>query len=676
MTGPDPAFADRLREPTLEQRSVNTIRALVLDAVQEANSGHPGAPLGMADAAYVLWSRFLRFDPARPDWPNRDRFVLSAGHASMLLYALLHLTGYAVSLDDLRRFRQWGSITPGHPEADLTPGVETTTGPLGQGISTAVGLALAERHLAARLNTGDTDLVDHRTYVLASDGDLMEGVQAEACSLAGHLGLGKLIVLYDDNRITIDGSTDLTFSENVSARFAAYGWQVQSVDGHDRNALEAALARAVGDDARPSLVLARTHIAAGSPHKQDTAASHGAPLGEEEVRLAKMAYGLPPDKTFFVAEDVRAHFQALGRRHTAERVQWERTFADYRARNPQEAKLWDALHDPNPPGPDDERPAFSPGQSVATRKASLAALGWLLPRVPALVGGSADLEPSNLTRPEGDPAFSRQTPEGRYLHFGVREHAMAAILNGIARHGGLLPYGGTFLVFSDYLRPALRLAAMMQTRVVFVFTHDSVLLGEDGPTHQPVAQIASLRAIPGLTVIRPSDAVETVAAWEVALERPGPTALLLTRQGVPVLDRDPQAAREAVYRGAAVVFDGGQEPLLVAFATGSEVSVTVEAARMLAAEGKAVRVVAVPSWELFFEQDEALRERILAPEVPHRMAVEAAAPFGWERFVGREGRILGMDRFGASAPGAVLQEQFGFTATAIAAAMREELETQ
>jgi transketolase len=674
VSNPQTPLAERLKDQSLEQRAVNTIRVLVIDAVQKADSGHPGAPLGLADMAYVLWTRFLRFDPERPDWPNRDRFVLSAGHASMLQYALLHLTGFDLSLDDLHAFRQWGSRTPGHPEVHHTPGVEVTTGPLGQGLSTAVGMAMAERHLAARLNTADFPAVDHHTFVLASDGDLMEGVQAEAASLAGYLGLGKLVVVYDDNHITIDGKTSLAFAtEDVARRYEAYGWAVERIDGHDRAVAEAALGRAVADAARPSLILARTHIGLGSPHKQDTSAAHGSPLGVDEVRATKLAYGFPPDRDFFVADDVREHFLEPGRRHHAARETWERDFHAWRERHPDRGDLWDALHRPRLPDAAD-RPVFTAGDSVATRKASGRALAWLKPRIPALIGGSADLTPSNDTEVKGDVAMSREDPEGRYLHFGVREHAMAATMNGMALHGGLIPYGGTFFVFADYLRPSLRLAALMGTKVIYVFTHDSLMLGEDGPTHQPVAQLASLRAMPGITVIRPSDAAETVTAWELALERSGPVALALTRQGIPVLDHAALGARDDIRRGAYILVPGGEAPELIVFVTGSEVHVAADAAQRLNADGARVRVVAVPSWEIFFEQDAAYREAVLAPAVTRRMAVEAGSPFGWERFTGLDGEIVAMHRFGASAPADVLQVKFGFTADAVAEAMRRQLD--
>jgi transketolase len=655
----------------LEQRSVNAVRVLAMDAVEKANSGHPGAPLGLADAAYVLWSRFLRFDPEAPEWPDRDRFVLSAGHACMLQYAMLHLLGYDLTLDDLKAFRQWQSRTPGHPEHERTPGVETTTGPLGQGIATAVGMAMAERRLAARLNDRDRKLIGHFTYVIASDGDMMEGVQAEAASLAGHLGLGKLLVLYDDNRITIDGTTDLAFSEDVGKRYAACGWHVQAADGHDRPAVAAALAAARKESDRPSLIAVRTHIALGSPNKQDSASSHGSPLGPEEVARTKAAYGWPAEPAFFVPEDVREHFRDLGRRGRPEREAWEAAFTRFRNEDAEGAALWDALHAPTLPPPDADRPRFEVGDSVATRSASHTALSWLVPRMPALVGGSADLTPSNLTQAGDAPAASRTNPGGQYVHYGIREHAMAAAMNGMARHGGVLPYGGTFLVFSDYMRPAMRLAALMNTHVIYVFTHDSIFLGEDGPTHQPIACLAALRALPNMTVIRPADADETLLAWEVAVQRKSPVAFSLTRQKVPVLDRS--RCEGDLRNGAYTLFEPPIDPGLIAFATGSEVAPTLEAARRLAADGAGVRVVAVPSWELFAEQDADYRERVLAPAITNRMAVEAASPLGWERFVGTDGEIVAMDRFGASAPWTVLQETFGFTADAVEAVMRRRL---
>ncbi|GIV62496.1 MAG: transketolase [Rhodothermaceae bacterium] len=648
----------------LALKSINTLRFLAVDAVQQANSGHPGMPMGMAAPAYVLWHYFLKHNPKDPAWPDRDRFVLSAGHGSMLLYGLLHLTGYDLPMEELRRFRQWGSKTPGHPEYGHTPGVETTTGPLGQGFANGVGMAIAERFLAARFNRPGFPIVDHYTYGIVSDGDLMEGISHEAASLAGHLGLGKLIYLYDDNDISIDGSTDLAFTEDVAGRFEAYGWQVLRVeDGNDLAAVARALEAARAEAARPSLIITRTHIGYGSPHKQDTAEAHGAPLGDEEVRLTKRALGWPEDRTFYVPDEVYAHMQeAIGKGRAAQEA-WEERFERYAEAFPEEAATFRAwLEGHLPEGWDADLPVFEPGTSVATRKASGAVLAVLGERLPNLIGGSADLTPSNNTFIKGRTDFQRDNPAGGYLRFGVREHAMAAICNGLALHGGLRPYGGTFLVFSDYMRPAVRLSALMGLPVVYVFTHDSIGLGEDGPTHQPVEHAMSLRLIPNLTFIRPADAAETVEAWRVALlNRRGPTALALTRQGVPVLDRSRLAPAEGLRRGAYILSDDDGTPDLILMASGSEVALIVEAAERLRPLGHRVRVVSMPSWELFEREPEDYRRAILPPAVTARVAVEAGRSLGWERYVGPHGRIIGLDRFGASAPGKVLFERFGFT---------------
>ncbi|RMF61515.1 MAG: transketolase [Bacteroidetes bacterium] len=648
----------------LALKSINTLRFLAVDAVQQANSGHPGMPMGMAAPAYVLWHHFLKHNPKDPAWPDRDRFVLSAGHGSMLLYGLLHLTGYDLPMEELRRFRQWGSKTPGHPEYGHTPGVETTTGPLGQGFANGVGMAIAERFLAARFNRPGFPIVDHYTYGIVSDGDLMEGISHEAASLAGHLGLGKLIYLYDDNDISIDGSTDLTFTEDVAGRFEAYGWQVLRVeDGNDLAAVARALEAARAEAARPSLIITRTHIGYGSPHKQDTAEAHGAPLGDEEVRLTKRALGWPEDRTFYVPDEVYAHMQeAIGKGRAAQEA-WKERFERYAEVFPEEAATFRAwLEGHLPEGWDADLPVFEPGTSVATRKASGAVLAVLGERLPNLIGGSADLTPSNNTFIKGRTDFQRDNPAGGYLRFGVREHAMAAICNGLALHGGLRPYGGTFLVFSDYMRPAVRLSALMGLPVVYVFTHDSIGLGEDGPTHQPVEHAMSLRLIPNLTFIRPADAAETVEAWRVALlNRRGPTALALTRQGVPVLDRSRLAPAEGLRRGAYILSDDDGTPDLILMASGSEVALIVEAAERLRPLGHRVRVVSMPSWELFEREPEDYRRAILPPAVTARVAVEAGRSLGWERYVGPHGRIIGLDRFGASAPGKVLFERFGFT---------------
>ena len=648
---------------TVEQLCVNAIRALAMDAVQQANSGHPGMPMGMADAAFVLWTRFLKHDPARPDWPNRDRFVLSAGHGSMLLYALLHLSG-VLDMEELKQFRQWESRTPGHPEYGLTPGVETTTGPLGQGFGNGVGMAIAECVLAERFNRPGFPVVDHYTYAIVSDGDLMEGISHEAASLAGHLGLGKLVYLYDDNDISIDGPTDLTFTEDVAVRFRAYGWHVLDVDGHDREAVAQAIeeARQVLD--QPSLIICHTHIAYGSPNKQDTAESHGAPLGEEEVRLTKQNLGWPVEPPFYVPDEVYAYFEELKARWADQSAEWDALFDRYRRAHPDlAAELEAAWAGTLPEGWDAEVPTFEAGQNVATRAASGKVLNGLGRRVFTLIGGSADLTGSNKTYLDGHPPLKRGDFSGRNIHFGVREHAMGAILNGMALHRGLRPYGGTFLVFADYMRPPIRLAALMELPVIFVFTHDSIFVGEDGPTHQPVEHLASLRAIPNLVVIRPADANETAEAWRVALQRAdGPTALILTRQKVPVLDRSRLAPAEGLARGAYVLAkEEGDRPDIILMASGSEVHLAVEARGRLAAEGIRARVVSFPSWELFEAQPAEYREQVLPSSVLARVAVEAAHPQGWERYVGPWGSTLGVERFGASAPYKVLAEQFNFT---------------
>ncbi len=669
-----------MADPQTDALAINTLRFLAVDAVERARSGHPGMPMGAAAMAYTLWTRFLRFDPSAPGWPDRDRFVLSAGHGSMLLYGLLHLSGYALDLEDIKAFRQWRSRTPGHPESFQTPGVETTTGPLGQGLAAAVGMAIAERHLAARFNRPGFPVVDHWTYVIAGDGDLMEGISSEAASLAGHLGLGRLIVLYDDNRITIEGSTSLSFSENVETRFKAFGWQVLSVeDGNDVSAVEAALRQAREDQTHPTLIRVRTHIGFGSPGKQNSADAHGAPLGPDETRRTKQNLGWPVEPDFQVPDEARAPFRRAARRGAEARRAWEELFAGYRKAHPDLASEWERrLKGELPPGWDADLPAFRAGSKpVATRSAAGKALNALARRLPEIMGGSADLGPSTKTLLEEEPDFSRQEPGGRNLRFGVREHAMAGILNGMANHGGFRPYGSTFFVFSDYLRPSLRLAALMGLPVVHVFTHDSIFVGEDGPTHQPVEHLASLRAMPNLVVIRPADANEAVEAWKVAMERTsGPTALVLTRQAVPVLDRSGLAPASGLRQGAYILKEASGGPArmrVILIGTGSEVHVALEAARLLEAEGVPVRVVSMPSWELFEAQDAAYRESVLPPQVTARVAVEAASSFGWERYVGPAGRVVGIDRFGASAPAEVLAEKFGFTPENVARVARELL---
>ncbi len=649
----------------LENRAINTIRFLAADAVQRANSGHPGLPMGTAALAYALWTRHLKFNPDDPSWPDRDRFVLSAGHGSMLLYALLHLMGFDLSLDEIKRFRQWGSKTPGHPEYHDTPGVETTTGPLGQGFANGVGMAIAAEHAAAIYNRDGYDLFDHYIYAIVSDGDLMEGVASEAASLAGHLKLGRLIYLYDDNRISIDGSTDIAFTEDRAARFEAYGWHVLHVeDGNDVEAVDRALQAAKGDP-RPSLIVCRTHIGYGLPTKQDTAAAHGEPPGEQELAGAKERLGWPLEPRFFIPDDVREHFNSVAARGRAAYAAWGELWGGYERAHPELAsELSRTLRGELPDGIAEVISPFpSDPKGLATRASSGKVINALAPSLPELIGGSADLTGSNKTKIDGATPFSADDRTGRYLHFGVREHAMGSIMNGLALHSGFVPFGGTFLVFSDYMRPAIRLAAMMGLREVYVFTHDSIGLGEDGPTHQPIEQLAALRSIPNLTVIRPADANEVAVSWLVALERnSGPTAFALTRQAVPTLDRKRFASEEGLRKGAYVLEDlGEREPQVILMASGSEVSLIIEAGEKLASEGIAVRLVSFPSWELFSMQDEAYRSSVLPAEIHARVAVEAGVPLGWERWVGAHGAVIGLDHFGASAPYKELYRQFGIT---------------
>jgi transketolase len=652
-------------ELDLEQLSVNTIRALVMDTVQKANSGHPGMPMGMADAAYVLWTQFLKHNPSTPGWPDRDRFVLSAGHGSTLLYSLLHLTGYDLPLDQLKQFRQWGSVTPGHPEYGEAPGVETTTGPLGQGFANGIGMALAERILAATFNRPGFEIVNHFTYGIVSDGDLMEGISHEAASLAGYLGLGRVVYLYDDNQITIEGSTSLAFTEDVQGRFFSYGWQVLAVDGHDRAAVADAIRRAQWDLNRPSLIMCRTHIGYGSPNKQDTAKAHGEPLGVDEVRLTKQALGWPSPEPFFIPLRVLVHFREAQGRGTKAKAEWDALFARYAEAFPDLAAEWQRRLDGKlPSGWEKALPSFDPAVPIATRVAGGKIMNALAPVLPELVGGSADLHPSTKTYLDAFPDIRREDFSGRNLHFGIREHAMGGMLSGMALHKGLRPFGSTFLVFADYMRPSIRLAAMMRLPVIYVFTHDSIFVGEDGPTHQPVEQIATLRAIPGLKVLRPADARETLATWHwIVAHREGPVALLLSRQNVPVLS---ETREEGVARGAYVVVDT-PHPRVILLASGSELEPTVKAAGILAQEGIAARAVSMPSWELFEAQPQKYRDAVLPPAVTARVAVEAAVPLGWERYVGGGGAVIGLSRFGASAPYKVLTVKMGFTAEAIAA---------
>ncbi|MCD6507614.1 transketolase [Candidatus Poribacteria bacterium] len=657
----------------LDELCVNTLRFLSVDAVEKAKSGHPGAPMGAAPTAYVIWTRFLRHNPLNPLWPDRDRFILSMGHASMLLYSLLHLTGYDMSIEELRSFRQWGSHTPGHPEYDPHRGVETTTGPLGQGFGNAVGMAIAEAFLAARYNRPGHKIVDHYTYVMASDGDLMEGVSAEAASLAGHLGLGKLIVLYDSNRITIEGSTDIAFSEDVAKRFEAYGWQVLRVkDGNDVDDIAEAIQIARKDLSRPSLIIVPTHIGYGSP-KQDSAAAHGAPLGPEAVEAAKGNLGWPLEPSFYIPDEALKRFRQAVTEGERMESDWSERFETWRREYPDLAKEWEMGQDWElPEGWEEKVPTFPTEKEIATRNASGEVLNAIASHIPYLIGGSADLAPSTKTYLKEFTDFQKGNHEGRNLRFGVREHAMGAILNGMMLHRGVLAYGGTFLVFSDYMRPPIRLAAMMGIPVRYIFTHDSIGVGEDGPTHQPVEQLPALRAIPNLVVIRPADANETAQAWIAALKRKdGPTALILTRQSLPVLDPDRYPIREGVKRGAYVLSESsGGKPDLILIGTGSEVHLALKAQEKLASEGIKARVVSMPSWELFEMQEPEYRRYVLPPDMP-RLAIEAAVPLGWHRWVGDRGDVIGLNRFGVSAPGKVALEKLGFNVDNVLAHARK-----
>ncbi|HYM68732.1 MAG TPA: transketolase [bacterium] len=676
---------------TLDELCVNTIRTLSIDAVQKAKSGHPGMPMGAAAMAYVLWMRHLRYNPKNSGWLDRDRFVLSAGHGSMLLYSLLHLTGYDLSMDDLRQFRQWGSRTPGHPERHCAPGVEVSTGPLGQGAGNSVGMAIAERWLAATFNRPGHSIVDHYTYAITSDGDLMEGVAAEAASLAGHLRLGRLIWLYDANLVTLSATTSVTYTEDVGRRFEGYGWHVQHVaDGNDLAAVDRALTTARAAEDHPSLVIVRTHLGYGSPHRQDTFQAHGEPLGDDEVRATKRALGWPEDKTFYVPDEALRHFREAVPRGAALEEEWGKRFDAYRGAFPDLARAFgQALTGGLPEGWESALPAFGPGDGpLATREASGKIMNAIAASVPTLIGGSADLDPSTHTMLKGAGDFESPAADGsanaqgraggvwdyagRNVHFGIREHAMGAALNGMAAHGGVRPFGATFLVFSDYMRPSVRLAALSELPVIYVWTHDSVALGEDGPTHEPVEQLASLRAIPNLLVLRPADANETAEAWRVALRHTsGPVALVLTRQKLPVLDRTSLGAASGTGKGGYVLADAaGGSPDTILIATGSEVALALEAHARLTAEGIRCRVVSLPCWELFEAQPEAYRDSVVPPAVRARVTVEAAASFGWERYARDGGVIIGLNRFGASAPGPMVMRELGFTVERVVAAVK------
>ena len=643
----------------------NTIRGLAMDAVQRANSGHPGLPMGMADAAVVLWAQFMCHDPSNVDWINRDRFVLSAGHGSMLLYALLHLSGYSVTLDDIKDFRQWGSITPGHPEYGHTPGVETTTGPLGQGLANAVGMAISERWLASRFNRDGFPLVDHYTYVIAGDGCLMEGISHEACSFAGHSKLGKLIVLWDDNKITIDGKTNLSTSDDVVSRFNAYGWHTTKADGHSCQSVSDALSEAKAETEKPTLIACSTIIGFGSPNRASTAKAHGEPLGDEEIVLTKEILGLPVSESFYIDTDSRNVLSDAANRGSDAQRDWSRLVEDYRGKYPEEhAEFTKCLSGQYSEAIFDVTPDFADIESIATRAASGAVLQNVIDEVPNLIGGSADLTGSNSTLVDGQSILDSNNGSGGYIYYGVREHAMGAIMSGISLHGGVVPYGGTFLVFADYMRPAIRLASMMGLQVIYVFTHDSIGVGEDGPTHQPVEHLLSLRSIPGLTVIRPADATETVEAWRSALSRRnGPSALVLTRQKLPVLHRQyGLSPASGTALGGYVIKESKNQPQAIILSTGSEVHIALDASAMLEARGVNVRVVSMPSTEIFDEQSEDYREQVLPRNIKARVAIEAGVSAGWDRFVGDRGRIIGIDRFGASAPADTVYKNLGITA--------------
>ena len=661
-------------DAALQLLAINTVRTLSMDAVQQAESGHPGTPMALAPLAYALYHRRVRHNPADPHWPNRDRVVLSCGHASMLLYSTLFLCGYDLSLDDIRQFRQWGSKTPGHPEVGHTAGVETTTGPLGQGLSNAVGMALAERHLAATFNRTGHAIVDHHTWFIASDGDLMEGISHEAASFAGHQKLGKLIGFFDSNHITIDGGTDISCSDDAAERFEAYGWHVQHIaDVNDLNAIDRAIDLAKAETDRPSLIVTRTHIGYGSPNRVDTSKAHGEPLGKDEVLLAKKELGWPSQDPFFVPDAALAHWREVRETGETSQEEWRRQLTAYAKAFPDDAKeLGRRLHGDLPSGWESTIPVFdATNGNVASRAASGAVINAFAPKVPELVGGSADLAGSTLTTVKGAPFLSAETPGGRNVHFGIREHAMGGVMNGMALHGGVIPYGGTFLVFSDYMRPAIRLAALMKQQAIYVFTHDSIGLGEDGPTHQPVEQLSALRCIPNLLVIRPADANETAEAWKVAIKhRTGPIALVLTRQKLPLIDRSKSGAADGVARGAYVLVDSASgPPRAVIMASGSEVEIALKARDLLAAERVGVRVVSMPCHELFAQQTAEYRDSIL-PKNVRRVAIEAAHPMSWYRWVGTDGMVIGIDHFGASAPYQKLYEEFGLTAARLAESVR------
>lgn len=664
-------------EKDLQQLSINTIRFLAVDAVQKANSGHPGMPMACAPIAYRLYTKYLKHNPANTKWLNRDRFILSAGHGSMLLYSILHLCGYKISLDDLKQFRQWNSITPGHPEYGLTEGVETTTGPLGQGFSNAIGMAIAQEYLGSLFNKNDIKILDHFIYGICSDGDLMEGISHEAASLAGHLKLGKLIFFYDDNGITIDGKTSLAFSENIQKRFEAYGWQTLNIDNvNDLSQIDKAVDQAQKETSKPTLIITKTHIGFGSPNKQDTSAAHGSALGEEEVKLTKKNLGWPEDKQFFIPEDVSNNFNKMKSTFAGYEDEWNKKFESYKRKYPSEAEQFVKIFN-NDFGDEWKKslPVFNNySEKVATRSASGKAINELAKYLPTLIGGSADLEPSNNTYIKESVNFSAENRNGRNFHFGIREHGMGGILNGMALYGGLIPYGGTFLIFSDYMRPSIRLASISGVRPIYVYTHDSVGLGEDGPTHQPIEHLASLRAIPKVVVIRPADANETVEAWKCAIEHKGsPVALALTRQKIPVLDRSKFTSAENLSKGAYTLIDSNGTPEVIIMASGSEVSLAVEAYNILQTDGIKTRVVSFPSWELFEKQATEYKESILPKAVKARVSIEAGVSQGWDKYIGDYGEAISIEKFGASAPYEIIFKEYGFTKEAVVACAKRVL---
>lgn len=665
-------------DPKLEQLAVNTIRFLAVDAVEKANSGHPGMPSGAADYAYVLWTKYLKFHPSVPNWPNRDRFVLSSGHGSMLLYALLHLSGYDLPMEQIKNFRQWGSITPGHPEHGLTPGVEATTGPLGQGFANGVGMAIGSKILSEKFNKPGYNIIDNRVFAIVSDGDLMEGISHEAASLAGHLGLSNIIYIYDDNHISIEGDTELAYTDDVEDRFEGYGWHVQRINGHDRQAADEAIATAVQEDRRPSLIIARTHIGYGAPHKQDTKEAHGEALGAEEVEAMKRNLGWPLEPTFYVPDEVYDIFAQRRGQLEEQFGAWSDIFERYRADYPEMDRLWSDVMELRVPEDIVDRllASVDTNKDAATRDSSGQVMQEIAKLVPSFLGGSADLAPSTKTNLNGYGSIAKDRFDGRNMHFGVREHAMSAICTGIALNGGIIPFAATFLIFSDYMRPTMRLASMQHAQVIYVFTHDSVFLGEDGPTHEPIEHLASIRAIPGMNIIRPADAAETAVAWAAALKNYHcPTAFALTRQKLPPITRQNPESVKDLEKGAYVISDPQEgEPDLIMIATGSELHVAVEAAKMLQENGVRPRVVSFPSHAFFERQPRDYKDQVLLPNVQNRVVIEAASPMGWYRYAGPYGLIIGLDRFGVSAPYKVIAEQLGFTPEAVTQRVLDYLE--